>query len=60
MEQDQEQVDDDLLVRRLRNLHWPEPPSGARERGWAAIEQHLEEFEYGGEEQLTDDRSEPG
>jgi hypothetical protein len=33
--------DDDALVRRLRTLKWPEPPEGARERGWAAIEQRM-------------------
>jgi hypothetical protein len=33
--------DDDALVGRLRTLKWPEPPDGARERGWAAIEKRM-------------------
>jgi hypothetical protein len=32
------QEEDDALVRRLRNLPFPAPPAGARERTWERIE----------------------
>jgi len=32
----------DALERRLRELAWPEPPAGSRERGWSAVSARLE------------------
>jgi hypothetical protein len=34
-------VDDGMLVRRLRELRWPAPPAGVRERGWAVVQERL-------------------
>jgi hypothetical protein len=34
---------ENALDLRLRALKWPEPPSGARERGLLRLRQHLEE-----------------
>jgi hypothetical protein len=30
------------LQRRLRRLNWPEPPPGARERGFESLRTHLD------------------
>ncbi len=35
--------EDDALVRRLRKLAFPPPPTGARERTWERIESLLED-----------------
>jgi hypothetical protein len=38
-------LEETRLARRLSEFRWPTPPPGARERGWATIQQRLQELE---------------